>query len=464
MKRKKTLIFIFVVTGVLLTTGFFVSSMVSKDRASAEAKNPSKPVYYCPMHTDFTSDKPGDCIICGMKLVKKEEKPKAAGSSSSGAELAPEKDFSEICILHNCTMKNCPMHVKVKLKPGERMICPVCGEVISTANGKVVEINQPAAAGKKEPKILYYRNPMDPAVTSPVPMKDSMGMDYAPVYEEIPAPGAGQGVYISPEKQQRIGIKTEAVKKMHLAKVVRAFGKSAYDPELYVAQEEYLQTLKTVQATKNSPLTSVVEQTQSLLAASEKKLLLLGMNKEEITGLATQGLAQENLYLPSGQNKIWIYVDVYEYEIGLIKPGQKVDVEAVAYPGEIFSGNVVSINPVLEAASRTNQVRVEVENSEGKLKPEMFINAKIQVDLGEKLAVPETAVLDTGLRKIVYLSEPGDVLESREVIVGQKAEGYYEILSGLNEGDVVITSGNFLVDSESQLKGATKHSEHQHGQ
>jgi Cu(I)/Ag(I) efflux system membrane fusion protein len=244
---------------------------------------------------------------------------------------------------------------------------------------------------------------------------------------------------ISPEKQQLIGIKTEAVTKRHLTKVVRAYGKIAYDPELYVAQEEYLQALKMVNATRNSVLASVTEQSDALLKAAEKKLQLLGMGKSEIEELATKGLAQENLYLPGEENSVWLYVYVYEYEIGLVKAGAPVEAESVAYPGEIFKGKVVSLNPILDPASRTNQVRVELLNPGGKLKPEMFVNARIEVDLGEKLSVPESAVLDTGVRKIVYLSKEGDVLESQEVTLGQKAEGYYETLGGLNEGDIVVT-------------------------
>ncbi|MDD5174649.1 MAG: efflux RND transporter periplasmic adaptor subunit, partial [Candidatus Omnitrophica bacterium] len=157
-------------------------------------------------------------------------------------------------------------------------------------------------------------------------------------------------------------------------------------------------------------------------------------------------------------------ISVYEYEISFIKIGDSVDIEAVAYPGEEFTGKVVSINPVLDSNTRTNQMRVEVVNTGDKLKPEMFINAKIKVSLGKKLAVPETAIMDTGLRKIVYLSREGDILESHEVVLGQKAEGYYEVLNGLREGDIVVTSGNFLVDSESRLKSALTDQSHQHGQ
>jgi Cu(I)/Ag(I) efflux system membrane fusion protein len=309
-------------------------------------------------------------------------------------------------------------------------------------------------------KILYYRNPMNPAVTSPVPMKDSMGMDYVPVYavpagrQEEGISGEAAGIYISPEKQQLIGVTKEKVEKRHLSHQIITVGEVAYDPDLYVAQEEYLQALKTVTATKNSILASTTERTNSLLSASGKKLLLLGMSKQQIDELAKRGSAQENLYLPIGSQSVWAYVTVYEYEIGLIKEGTSIEIEAVAFPGETFKGKITAITPVLNAATRAIRVRAEIENPEHKLRPKMFVNARINVDLGEKLAVPETAVLDTGLRKIAYVVRKDDTFEHREVTLGQKALGYFEVLGGLNEGDTVVTSGNFLVDSESKLRSA----------
>ncbi|MDP2922505.1 MAG: efflux RND transporter periplasmic adaptor subunit [Candidatus Omnitrophota bacterium] len=483
MKGKNKTIFILVIifalvaVGILLKYGqhFKVTGSIKSD----------KEIYYCPMHPTYVSDRPGDCPICNMKLVKRiaqsaeriasEGKETVGGRAPEGKESvgSEEKTLEEICIEHKCTMKNCPMTVKANLKPGERIICPVCGEVISTTTGKVVEIVKQSAQQasakestgiKKERKILYYRNPMNPEVTSPVPMKDSMGMDYIPVHEEAESESTGPTISISPEKQQLIGIKTEPVKKINLTKVIRASGKIAYDPELYVAQEEYLQALKTVNATKESVLKSVTEQSQSLLSAAEKKLLLLGMSKDEIDELAKKGAAQENLYLPSGESSVWAYVAIYEYEIGSVKIGMPVELEAVAYPGESFKGEVIAINPVLDSMTRTNQVRVQVEDPSNKLKPEMFVNARIKVDLGEKLAVSDSAVLDTGLRKIVYLSRPQDLLEARQVQLGQKAEGFYEVLGGLDEGDIVVTSGNFFIDSESKLKSALEGTGHQHGE
>ena len=302
-------------------------------------------------------------------------------------------------------------------------------------------------------KALYYRNPMNPEATSPVPMKDSMGMDYVPVYEEEKG-AEGAGIYISQEKQQLIGVTKEKIQKRNLIYQIITVGEIAYDPDLYVAQEEYLQALKTVNATQKSVLVSVTEQSNALAAAAEKKLLLLGMGKAQIEQLAKRGKAQENLYLPVDSESIWAYLTVYEYEIGLISEGMPVEIDAVAFPGEVFKGRIIAITPVLNEQTRAIRVRAEIDNLEHKLKPQMFVNARINIDLGKKLAVPEAAVLDTGIRKIVYLTKEGDLFEQREVTLGQKADGFYEVLGGLKEGDTVVTSGNFLVDSESKLKGA----------
>jgi nitrite reductase/ring-hydroxylating ferredoxin subunit len=466
--------------GLLIIVAIMFVGAVFVFAGCGRSKDPSavlqsKATYRCPMHPTYTSDKPGDCVICGMKLVKAENN---SSNKTSGQEMnmpvqSKEKTLEEVCVTYKCTMENCPMMIKAHIKPGERLICPVCGEVIATTSGKVVEIPNeklsqgPDSAGiKKERKLLYYRNPMNPQATSPVPMKDSMGMDYIPVYEEdtSTATGAGTTVMINPERQQMIGVTTESVKMMDLTKVMRVSGKIAYDPELAITQEEFIQALNAEDNVKDSPLQDVIDRAKSLADAARNKLKLLGMNDDQIVVLEKTRKAETNLYLPGKGEIVWAYISVYEYEISFIKVGDSVDIEAVAYPGEKFAGKIVSINPVLDPSTRTNQVRVEVVNTGDKLKPEMFVNAQIKVGLGEKLAVPESAIMDTGLRKIVYLSRENDILESHEVTVGQKAEGYYEVLGGLKEGDIVVISGNFLVDSESRLKSALSDQSHQHGQ
>ncbi|MDP3143036.1 MAG: efflux RND transporter periplasmic adaptor subunit [Candidatus Omnitrophota bacterium] len=323
----------------------------------------AKDTYYCPMHPSYTADKPGDCPICNMKLVKKATEHKAHQE-------------------------------KPKTEKGSE---------------------------KKA------------------------------------------GVYISSEKQQYIGVKKEVVQKRKLVKEIRTVGRVAYDPELFIAQQEYLEALKAVEKTQDS-LPLIKEQIKALAGAAKQKLLLLGMSEKEISDLAHAGNAQQNLYLPLKEEMAWVYITIYEYEVGLIKEGLPIEVEAVAYPGEIFAGEIVSLTPVLETMTRSIKARATVRNSENKLKPEMFVDVKIKIDLGEKLAIPEEAVMDTGERKVIFVAQPDGHFLSREVKVGQKAEGYYEVLEGLSEGEVVVTSGNFFIDAESKLKSALSGESHQHGQ
>ncbi|MDD5730057.1 MAG: efflux RND transporter periplasmic adaptor subunit [Candidatus Omnitrophica bacterium] len=301
-------------------------------------------------------------------------------------------------------------------------------------------------------KILYYRNPMKPQVTSLTPMKDEMGMDYTPVYEEEQSVSREEGVYISPEKQQLVNIKTEKAGKRKLVKQLLVAGKVAYDPDLYVAEEEYLQA-REAQAKMLGNTSSIMKQEiEGLAEAARKKLLLQGMSEQEIGKLTKRNAPDGNLYLPLLGDKAWIYLPVYEYEAGAVKNGMVVEIEAVSFPGESFTGKISSVGPVLDENTRTVLARAQVKNPEHKLKPGMFVSARIKIDLGEKLAVPEEAVMDTGERQVVFVAKPSGYFESRELKLGEKAEGFYEVLSGLQEGESVVSSGNFFVDSETALK------------
>ncbi len=244
---QKNRYFLLVIVVILSSAVPFMIIGYTKSETGGRAGQ-AKIMYHCPMHPTYISDKPGDCPICGMKLVrmesKTENKPKESGTANT-VKTSEDKNIEEVCIDHKCTMNGCIMDVRIRMKPGEKIICPICGEVITTANGKIVEIikqpQQKTATAKKERKLLYYRNPMNPQATSPVPMKDSMGMDYGPVYEEAATEGAGPTIMVSSEKQQLIGVRTEAVKRITLTKAVRASGKIAYDPELVITQEEFIQ-------------------------------------------------------------------------------------------------------------------------------------------------------------------------------------------------------------------------------
>ena len=388
MRKSRVLATVFVVLVlVAATVGVIERRPLVAWYHSFSAGGGVKGLFYCPMHPSFTSDRPGNCPICGMSLVKK---------ASPGTPTAQQKDGSD-------------------------------------------------------KRILYYRSPMNPQVTSPVPMKDQMGMDYVPVYAEQKAQ-THPGVYISPEKQQLIGVKKGKVEMRRLTGQILTVGRVAYDPTLFTAQQEYLQVLKGRQSAGQANSGYVDEQATSLLKATRSRLLLLGMSSAEIAELEKQGKPETNLYLPAPEDKnVWVYITVYEYEAATVKEGMTVQVDVPAYAGRMFQGRIVSIAPVLEAATRTLKARALVDNPDGLLRLEMFVNVRVDYDLGERLAVPEEAVMHAGTRNIVFLADPDGYFTPRTVTLGAKVQGYYEVLQGLTANAEVVTSGGFLVDSESKL-------------
>ncbi len=395
--------------------------------------------YYCPMHPTYISEKPGDCPICNMKLVLKE----------SGARASLVK----VCILHKCKMTNCPM--EFPLKSGQKIDCPVCGSHIAQAD----EVSKG--------KILYYRHPMRPEVTSPVTKKDEMGMDYVAVYSEESAdtPVSGQAaIELSQARRQMIGMKSEAVTKRRLVFTVRASGRVAYDPDLYNAIAEYQEAVKAHDKVQGSPWPDVLEHAEALTRASVLRLRQLGLSENQIEELSKNNENSTNLLLGSQGGSVWVYAQVYEYEVGLVKAGQKVELTTPAYPDKKFYGLVKAIDPILSVETRSLKARIEVPDPESLLKLEMYVNASIRVDLGTKLALPEEALVDTGIRKIAFVDLGEGRIEPREVRVGREADGYYELLGGVAGGERVVTSAQFLIDSESKLKAAISKpaNEHEH--
>ncbi|MBU2614635.1 MAG: efflux RND transporter periplasmic adaptor subunit [Elusimicrobia bacterium] len=158
---------------------------------------------------------------------------------------------------------------------------------------------------------------------------------------------------------------------------------------------------------------------------------------------------------PNG-GTVWIYAQVYENEANLIKEGQLMEVTTDALPGQKFKGNVSSVGAYMTSETRSLLVRAEVSDPKGLLKPDMFVDTIVHIALGSKVAVPEEAVLDTGTRQLVFVNKDNGMYEPRKVSVGAHAEGYYEIIEGVSPGEEVVTSANFLIDSESRLKSAIK--------
>jgi len=323
-----------------------------------------------------------------------------------------------------------------------------------------------AKDSKKERKILYYRNPMNPAITSPTFMKDSMGMDYIPVYEdeEEAAEGISEEaiVKIKASQQEIIGLETEPVQIQPLMRMIRTVAKIAYDPELYKTQAEFIQAYRTKETIKSSQSAEITERLEALSVASAFKLKLQGLSEEQIEALKTQAEAERALLISDTLSPyVWAYLTIYEYDLATVKVGDHVILKTIAYPDEEFSGKIVAIDPVLDEKTRSVRARVKVDNLEGKLKPNMYLDAFIHIDLGKNLAVPKEAVLDTGIRKLVYINLGNGKFKAQEVEVGPEAiafvngkeRKFFPIIKGLKENDIVVTTGNFLIDSQSQLSG-----------
>lgn len=310
-----------------------------------------------------------------------------------------------------------------------------------------------------EKKVLYYRNPMNPQVTSKTPMKDEMGMDYVPVYA-VPAgrqeeETTNEGITISPEEQKIIGVETEPATLRKLVKEIRTVGTVAYDPDLFVAQEEFVGAIKL--------------DDQDLIEAAKKRLRILGMSEKQIAGLEKEDKPQSSLLLPEG--KAWVYANFYEYEIEWLKEGQNATVKSIAYPADEFSGQVLALEPIVKGETRTIQARIEVNNSSLKLKPQMYVDVYLKAELPTAmLAVPSEAVLDTGIRKLVYIAKGEGIYAQRVVKTGAEASGYIPILEGISEGEQIVTKANFLIDSQSRLSSgasalygkAAKEIQHKH--
>ena len=440
-----------VVVGVGLAVLIIVAfPLITNHRPLTTKGGSVQATYYCPMHPTYTSDQPGNCPICSMKLVKGDGAP------------AISKPSDSICYLHNCPKlhdgKPCPMTVVAK--PGEKVTCPICGTHIAEA-----------AAAPKEHKILYWTDPMIPGYRADGPGKSPMGMDLVPVYEEetpslsVASPEGYAPILLTPEKQQLVGVTSAPAARRATTKTIRAVGVIAHDPELYQAQQEFLQAQQTWQKMQTGGgIPEVVEQAKQMADASRLRLRHLGLSNEMIDEIGTWTQPDHRLILGGG-GQFWVYASIYEYELSLVHAGQTATIAVDAFPGRIFAGTVKAIDPMLDAATRTTRVRIQVDDPDGILKPEMFVNVSIAVDLGMILTVPQEAVFSTGQRKIVFVDQGQGLFEPRQVTTGVTADGYTEIKDGLSEGERVVTSGNFLIDSESRLKGALQSSagNHQHG-
>ncbi len=408
-------IFVLALCLLILSTVVFTACKENKKVTETESVEgvalAEADVYYtCPMHPEIVRDEPGDCPICGMTLVKK-----TRGGS----------------------------------KRDEGSSVTVSPELIQTL-GVTTEMVHPRELTKEIRMVgrVDYNEKSMKVVSAWIPGRiDKLFVDFT-------------------------GVTVEKGDPLVLL----------YSPKLISTQKEYLLSLETLKKMKDSVIPEIIQSAKSLVEASKQRLLLWGISEKQIKELKERGepsthltiyapiggtiihkQAMEGMYVMQGGNlykiadlsTIWLYLDVYEYEMALVKIGQQVEITTLSYPGKTYTGTISFIDPFLDNKTRTVRVRCEMENEDLSLKPGMFANAIIKVLIGESVvAVPESAVIHSGKRTHVIIDKGDGKFMPRPVTLGTQAGDYYQVLDGVMEGETVVTSANFFIDSESQLKAA----------
>ena len=407
---------------VTLTLLILLSACSSKreDKSTAATDTTvaasSESYYTCPMHPFVRSDRPGVCPVCGMALVKR------TGQGSVPAATAVSSD-------------------DVTLTPAQRILA----NVQTTPAKRQSLVKEIEAVG-----VVSIAEPLQATIAA------------------------------------RFGGRVEKVYANYTGVLVRKGEPlfELYSPDVITASQDYLLASNSVLIGDSTTSPQAVPSQDQLLAASKTRLSNhFGMTESQISQLERskqvssslrfdspiQGTVlmknvQEGQYVDEGMvlyqladlSKVWIYLDVYEQNMSFVKVGQNVALTTDAYPGETFHGRVTFIDPTMDGGTRTIRVRTEFSNSDYKLKPNMYVAARIDVPTQDVLVIPTSAILQTGTKSVVWVEVRPNTFESRTVIIGTTSDSQSEILDGLMEGDIVAVSGGFLIDSESQLSGSNE--------
>jgi Cu(I)/Ag(I) efflux system membrane fusion protein len=404
---------ILVVAAAAVGGGYYLwRTKVQKTGEEKTAQGPTQ--YTCPMHPFIIKDKPGACPLCGMTLVPLKK-----------TESAKPKE------------KEMKMLEEVSLSPTQMVMANVATVKVDRKH-LAKEIN---AVG-----IVQYDQSRQAKVTAWVAGRiDRLFVDKV-------------GDYVSTRRP--------------VAEI--------YSPDLVATEQEYLLALKSRDRLKNSPISSISQGGEGLVASARQRLNLWGVKDDQIealeksgkpdiripiytplSGIVIEKLVLKGQYVKEGDplfniadlSSVWTELEVYENDFSFINTGQKVEITSQSYPGKTFNGRVSYIYPFLDSKTRTVKVRVEIPNPGLRLKPDMFVNAAVKIPLGDVLAVPVTAVLDTGKRKVVWMETKPGMFVPRDVQTGARVGDDVQILSGLLRGDRIAATGGYLIDSEAQLRG-----------
>ena len=387
------------------------------------------------------------------------------------------------------------------------------GYSLNPTTALAIDAKAETPTGEKKEKILYYRDPMSPA-TSPVPKKSAMGMDYVPVYETGAQDDAGT-VRLSPDRIQQLGVQSETAKRRNLAQPVHAVGTvqidetrqtiiaprfegwieelnanatglrvqkgdalfTFYSPELTNIESEYHSS----EELSTTDHTDKIRSTQAP-NGTIKKLQSLAVPQEEVERLkrehtvnyhitlrapadgtvikkdAIEGMkfsSGDALYRLVDLSHVWVIVEVYEQDLNRVRMDQTATITLSAFPGKIFEGKVAFNYPDINTDARTAKVRIDLPNPTGELRLDMYADVVIKgMEENNALAVPASAVLSSGEQQVVLIDLGDGRFKPQAVKTGIQGGGYIEILDGLKEDNRVVTSANFLIDSESNLRSA----------
>lgn len=330
----------------------------------------------------------------------------------------------------------CPMHPQITSdKPGT---CPICGMDLVLNEEEEEDHSDHDHTMNDEWEAVGSNNAKDKSAAH----LGSSGSQ---------AIGHGK-VKLSRNKKQLIGVKTSVVTQRSLYKTIRAPGTVAFDPELYSAQSEYQEALRQWGKVKSSPLEEVKRGAREMIQSAKIRLKVLGLSEAQIRRLRRDKKSSEGLLL-GGKNQAQVYAEVFENELPYIDAGLEVKITSPALGAEIIKGVVTAVDNIINTQTRSARVRIKLYKPNIRLRPETFVTAEIKSPIGRHLSVPKEAVLNTGKQTIVFVQKEKGVFEPRAIQISTSSDEYVAIHHGLEEGDRVSVQGNFMLDSESRLKG-----------